>query len=75
MLVSEQLTSHSVVCPVAIRELAQCLSNKGSMDESEKLLRKALDMRKTACPDDKASIADSELSSCVCNLGFYHCTG
>ena len=61
----EQLTSHRVVCPVAIRELGQCLSNRGDMDESEKLLRKALDMTKTACPHDKASIADSELSSCL----------
>ena len=38
--------------------------NKGKSVEAEKILRQSLDMKRTACPDKKNSIAISELLSC-----------
>ena len=43
-------------CSVATHILGACLLKKGETDEAEDLLRKALDMKRTACPDAKASI-------------------
>ena len=45
--------------------LGRCLLSKGKTDEAENLLRESLDMRRTACPDDKAGIAISESLSCL----------
>ena len=38
---------------------------KGKTDEAENILRESLDKKTTACPENKASIAMSELLSCL----------
>jgi Flp pilus assembly protein TadD len=41
--------------------LGICLSNVGKLVEAEDLLRESLDIKRTMCSDEKASIAVSEL--------------
>ena len=48
-----------VLCPVAMHKLGECLLKKEEQDEAKQLLKEALDMKKTACPDDKASVSES----------------
>ena len=48
-----------ILCPVAMHKLGECLLKKKKLDEAEELLKQALDMKTTACCDDKASISES----------------
>ena len=48
------------LCSAGINILGRCLLDKGKLVEAENMLRESLDMKRTACPDDKASIAASE---------------
>ena len=48
-----------VLCPVAMHKLGECLLKRGELDEAEEFLKRALNMKTTACSDDKASISES----------------
>ena len=65
MSVCKIFMSHTTFCLVAIGVLGGCLLNQGKLDDAEKLLRESLDMQRSACPGDKATIAFSKLSSCL----------
>ena len=65
MSLYKRFMSLTTFCPVAISGLGSCLLSQGKLYDAEKLLRESLDMQKSACPDNKANVAISELSSCM----------
>ena len=54
-----------VLCLVALSRLGSCFMKKGKTDEAENILRESLDLKTSACPDNKAGIAMSKLLSCL----------
>ena len=56
--------------------LGRCLLRKGKLDEAENLFKESLDMKRSACPDNKATIAASEsLCLSICEPGFNYSMG
>ena len=60
-----RLMTLTMLCTVAMSVLGRYLLKQRKLDDAEKLLKEALDMERCACPDNKARIANSELSSCL----------
>ena len=68
--------SHCLLCSEGIHNLGFCLLDKGKLDEAENLLKESLDMKRTACPENKASIASSEsLCLSICEPRFNYLVG